>query len=363
MEAGAQICGNHTWSFHKTDVGAQDYAWLQPLIAHAWPGQKVIFPDYERLLSTPYASIPSQRLRSVVGAANGIAVRENCPVAALEGDRVVLDDGTTLATPCILDGRGFVASPGRQLGFQKFVGLEVELAEPHGETVPTIMDASVSQRDGYRFVYVLPLSPTRLLIEDTRYSDDGTLDTERVRAEALDYAAARGWPVAGTPRSEDGILPITLAEHADTFWRGLPAETAPIGLRAGLFHPTTGYSLPAAMATANLLAGLDRPLTTDKARRAIEPFARKRSEQQAYYRLLNRMLFRAAAPDARYRVMQRFYRLRQPLIERFYAGTSPWYDRARILAGKPPVPIQKALFCVSERRALTTEQSLAHGHE
>lgn len=363
LEAGARICGNHTWSFHGTDVSPDDRAWLQPLIAHAWPGQKVIFPNYERQLTTPYASITSDRMRSVVCATAGIDVREDCPVSVLNDDHVELESGAIIHSPCVLDCRGFVASPGLQLGFQKFVGLEVELSDPHGETVPTIMDASVSQRDGYRFVYVLPLSPTRLLIEDTRYSDDGALDTDRVHADTLDYARQRGWTVTSTPRSENGVLPITLAQDATAFWKAIPSHTAPIGLRAGLFHPTTGYSLPMAVETANLLARLDRPLTTGAARAAVEAFALQRSAQHGFYRLLNRMLFRAAEPDERYLVMQRFYRLRQPLIERFYAGASPWYDRARILTGKPPVPIQKALPCVSERRALTTERTLVHGHK
>jgi len=64
---------------------------------------------------------------------------------------------------------------------------------------------------------------------------------------------------------------------------------------------------------------------------------------------LNRMLFRAARPDQRYRVLERFYRLPQPLIERFYAGETTLADKARILSGKPPVPIGAALTCLVER--------------
>jgi lycopene beta-cyclase len=60
------------------------------------------------------------------------------------------------------------------------------------------------------------------------------------------------------------------------------------------------------------------------------------------------MLFRAAAPGERYKVLQRFYGLPQPLIERFYAGQITWRDKLRILAGKPPVPIRRALSCLSE---------------
>ena len=63
----------------------------------------------------------------------------------------------------------------------------------------------------------------------------------------------------------------------------------------------------------------------------------------AFDRLLARMLFRAADPPQRYRVLERFYRLSAPLIARFYAGLSPPYDRFRILAGKPPVSIRRAI--------------------
>lgn len=58
------------------------------------------------------------------------------------------------------------------------------------------------------------------------------------------------------------------------------------------------------------------------------------------------MLFEAAAPDERRRVMERFYRLPEPLIERFYAGQTTLADKARILVGRPPVPISRALRCL-----------------
>ena len=55
------------------------------------------------------------------------------------------------------------------------------------------------------------------------------------------------------------------------------------------------------------------------------------------------MLFLAGRPKDRWQVMQRFYGLPAGLIERFYAGSNPWHDRARILIGKPPVPVGEAM--------------------
>ena len=43
------------------------------------------------------------------------------------------------------------------------------------------MDATVPQRDGFRFVYTLPFAPDRVLIEDTYYSDGLDLDPAALR--------------------------------------------------------------------------------------------------------------------------------------------------------------------------------------
>ena len=55
------------------------------------------------------------------------------------------------------------------------------------------------------------------------------------------------------------------------------------------------------------------------------------------------MLFRAAEPDRRYQVLERFYRLGPDLIARFYAAQSRRTDQLRILSGRPPVPIGRAM--------------------
>jgi lycopene beta-cyclase len=69
-----------------------------------------------------------------------------------------------------------------------------------------------------------------------------------------------------------------------------------------------------------------------------------------FNRLLTRMLFKAAEPDGRYRVLQRFYGLPEGLIARFYAGRSTLADKARVLIGKPPVPIHRAIRAILEKQ-------------
>jgi lycopene beta-cyclase len=125
----------------------------------------------------------------------------------------------------------------------------------------------------------------------------------------------------------------------DRLWpRSDPIARA--GVRGGFFHPLTSYSLPDAVRFAAWLAGqasLDDLAAATRARAAAH------WRRSAFDRLLARMLLHAADPPQRYRVLQRFYGLSSPLIARFYAGRSTPYDRMRILAGKPPVSVMRAL--------------------
>jgi lycopene beta-cyclase len=207
------------------------------------------------------------------------------------------------------------------------------------------MDATVPQQDGYRFFYLLPFDGTRLLVEDTYYSDAAHLSADRQRADIADYTAAQGWRIAEVAREETGVLPITLRLDADAFWKSMPADVPAIGLRALRFHALTGYSLPHAVRSTDLIARHwkqgPRALAKALRRDSLQDAAR-----QGFYRLLSRMLFEAAAPDERRQVMERFYRLPEPLIERLYAGRSTLADKARILTGRPPVPVAKALRCL-----------------
>ena len=237
---------------------------------------------------------------------------------------------------------GQATATGLVLRYQKFLGQELVLGSPHGLTGPLLMDATVTQLDGYRFVYLLPFGSDRLLVEDTYYSDTPELDAPSLRLNIEDYVRARGWTLREMVREERGVLPIVLDADFDRFWPQADASVPRAGLRAGLFHHTTGYSLPEAAALADDLAA-----ATDLRSATIGPWirdrARRRWQEQRLFRMLNRMLFLAAVPAERYRVLQHFYRLPQPVIERFYAGRIGINDARQILSGRPPVPVIRAL--------------------
>lgn len=344
LEAGAQLGGNHTWSFHQDDITPEQHQWLAPLVAHRWQGYDVRFPALSRTLDNDYLSITSKRFAAVIAPALGDNLLTQTAVSDVTPQSVTLADGQRLRAAAVIDGRGYQPSPHLTAGFQAFLGQQWLLSEPHGLTRPLLMDATVDQATGYRFVYTLPLSTTELLIEDTHYIDRATLGSDRARQHIRDYAQQQGWKLAQLQREEQGNLPITLAGHHRAFWQAKAGQPCS-GLRAGLFHATTGYSLPQAAALADLIAQ-QRDLTSSALFHLIQGYAERQWRRQRFFRLLNRMLFLAGRPERRWQVMQRFYQLNQGLIARFYAGQLTLIDMARILTGKPPVPVGEALRAV-----------------
>lgn len=345
VEARERLGAGHTWSFHDGDISPGQLEWIGPLIERSWGGHEVRFPGLRRRLEGSYHTLTSERVDRVLAEGLGGSIRRGATVAAVGPGEVRLADGTILEAGAVIDGRGAEATAALRVGFQKFLGLHVELEAPANLGEPILMDATVAQRDGFRFFYTLPFSERSLLIEDTRYSDGPAIDRGEMRRGIERYARRQGWRIRRVIDEEEGSLPIVLDGDIGEFWRqavpGLPRS----GMRAALFHPTTGYSLPEAVRLADEIAALETLDSADLDRRI-----RRRSmalwRRGGFFRLLNRMLFRAAEPERRYRVLERFYRLPEPLIRRFYAGRPGLVDRARILTGRPPVPLGRALACM-----------------
>jgi lycopene beta-cyclase len=346
VERTDRVGGSKTWSFHEGDVEVGHRAWLDALVTRSWPGYGVRFPRRRRRLERGYHSIRSGALHAALAELLGDDLLLGRDVVDVAPGSVRLADGLELRAACVLDGRGQVGALPYRAAYQKFLGVFLALAEPAAPTEPLLMDATVAQRDGFRFVYALPWTERSLLVEDTYYSESPLLDRDRVRSGCLDYAAARGWPVESIEGEEAGVLPIPLDGDFEALRAGWPPGVPAVGTRAGLFHPTTGYSLPDAVRTADALARLE-PLDTARALALVTRLARDAWDGRRYFRLLNRLMFEAAEPEDRYRVLEHFYGMPEELIQRFYAARLRPMDRLRILSGRPPVPLSRAALVLA----------------
>lgn len=354
VERDATLGGNHTWSFYQEDLTPEQHAWMAPLVVRQWPAYEVRFPAHRRMLHTACYSIDSARFHAVLMQDLADSVMLGAEVGDMDDGGVVIN-GRRHAARAVIDGRGHESSVHMRHAWQKFLGCEVELSEPHGQAMPIIMDATVAQHDGYRFVYTLPFDARRILIEDTYYSTSPALDAAALRMNIEAYAASRGWRIARVLREETGVLPIALSGDIERYWDDKPDPLPRSGLRAGLFHATTGYSLLFATRLADEIATLD-DIHADNVYRRIRQFSEKQWRGQRFLRALNRMLFFAGEPAQRYRVLQRFYTLPQQLIERFYAARLTRLDQLRILSGKPPVPVAAALRALCDLRKETSSK-------
>lgn len=343
FEAGEVYGGNHRWSWFENDVGKAGAALLEPFEKMAWSGgNEVRFPAHSRQLDGNYRSLDSRDfdtgLRRLMPQS---AIRTGSRVVGLDARGVTLAGGERISAGIVIDCRD--AGPSEHLtgGWQVFLGQHLRTATPHGISRPVIMDATVEQAGAYRFVYLLPLGGSEIFVEDTYYSDDPEIDHDLLRARIAEYVQSHGWQ-GEVVHEETGVLPVITGGDFAAYRSSLAKSgIALAGAKGGFVHPLTSYTVPVAVENALAIGEAARGDLV-KLPAFIEARAQEHWQRTGFYRMLGKMLF-GAEPTERYRVFQRFYRLPEPLISRFYAGRSTTLDKIRILSGKPPVPVGQAI--------------------
>lgn len=347
LESGDRPGGNHRWSWFASDLSPGGALLIDAFPVTAWDGYDVRFPAHRRHLPTAYHSLASADFAAVLQQMLPAgAIQTGCRVEQIDGAGVTLADGTRITARAVIDCRGFAPTPHLKGGWQVFMGRHLRTAAPHGLAHPIIMDATIEQLDGYRFVYVLPLGPDELFVEDTYYNDGPALDRDALGARIDAYCARHGWSgqVIG---EETGVLPVITGGSFDAWQHTDAAEgVGRAGARGGFVHPLTSYTLPFAVDTALAIAANADRTGADLAQ-MLERRAQDHWRRTRFFRLLGTMLFGAARPQERFRIFERFYRLPAPLIERFYAAHPTGMDKARILCGKPPVPVTRAIGAIA----------------
>jgi lycopene beta-cyclase len=354
IEAGRTLGGHHRWSWFETDIRADERGFMAGFGLNGWDeGYDIAFPGLGRTLPTSYRSLASAEFhRALMAELPAECVMLETKAASLDAGGVTLADGSRIAAARVIDCRPFKSSKALAGGWQVFLGQHFKCETPHGLTRPVIMDAGVDQvapygnGEAYRFVYVLPLSEDEVFVEDTYYADQPKMDAEVLKGRVAEYAHRHGWK-GEVIDQEAGILPVISGGDFDAALAEVAIPgVALAGARGGFSHPLTSYTLPFAVDNALAIARLlaRRP---DVSGTELAAFCKRRAKRHwratAYYRMLSRMLFEAAEPGKRVVVFEHFYALKGNLVERFYAGRSTWTDRLRILTGKPPVAIPRAI--------------------
>jgi len=319
VEKNSEAVSDQVWSFYGSDLTPGSLAWMKPYLRKSWNCYEVKFPTYNRVVNTSYHSIDAGKIRN--------------HLKSLLGPDLLLNSTEQVRANIRVDARGNSNFNYPNCGWQKFLGIEYELSRPHGLQWPIVMDATCEQKDGFRFIYVLPWDEKNLLIEDTRYSDTPTIDETEFEKDIVLYARKMGFSINSEIRRERGALPIPLKPQ--------PKSRLTIGTAGGFFHPITGYSAPFAIELSNRIANLSH-VTADAVQSEIEKYSTDLEASQRFAFKLSALLFLGASPSERIKIFEKFYRHSQPLIERFYKLDIKTVDKVSIFSGRPPISIVKA---------------------
>lgn len=203
----------------------------------------------------PYEHIPADRFyaqaQALLATAPELRLVFGARVTAIaeQGGQVVVETTAgPLRAGLVLDGRPPEAAAAAEASavaevdlVQHFVGWEVETAEPCFDPgVVEMMDFAVAQTRGLHFMYVLPFTSTRALVEAT-YISAGALPLAQYEADIrgdLERRGAREFKVGF--REAGQIAMSTRPARPQASPRVLQ-----IGLRGGLAKPSTGYAFAA----------------------------------------------------------------------------------------------------------------------
>ena len=200
---------------------------------------------YEHIPADAFYALAQARLAAAPQVELRLGVRVDAVVE--RGDHVQVETSAgPLRVARVFDGRPGLAAADTGVAevslLQHFVGWEIEAARDcFDPEVAEMMDFSVSQARGLHFMYVLPATPRRALVEAT-YISAGPLPAAQYEADIRGYLLRKHGLGAFTVRfSEAGQIAMSTRPAVP---RASP-RVVHIGLRGGLAKPSTGYAFQA----------------------------------------------------------------------------------------------------------------------
>ena len=258
LESRSLYSNDRTWCFW--DDGS---AHLRELVQHRWPmvtlvhGTRRINVDCHTI---PYAMIPAENFYAHASATLAetarVTLAMNEPVIGeprKEGGlwRVETRCGSRWAKWLIDTRPQRMPERGAAVLWQSFYGHEIECdADRFDPGVARLMDFSPSKDGRITFLYLLPVSPRRALVEVTVLAPDplGAEDLAEELAALIRRQA--GGSSHAVLRSEHGVLPMGQA----AFDRGADFSHVRVGVAAGGARAASGFAFQRIQRWANACA-------------------------------------------------------------------------------------------------------------
>lgn len=237
--------------------------------------------------------------------------------------------------------------------WQQFTGIEVEMKNDSFDPgVATLMDFAADQGNAIRFLYVLPFSKRRALVETTVFSRSNVPNPELrkdVDTYLNDLYGENSWT---SSRYESGRIPMTTAEiEPDS-----SQNTTRIGLSGGLARPSTGYAFVAIHEHSRQIA---------KAINAGRPI--KYHKQKRFSQILDRIFlsYLASNPEKASDLFLRISQRTDPdRFARFMMDTSSFLDKLAVILSMPKLPFlheawrSRNIWLLRRRHSITFKSHL-----
>lgn len=244
LEARSSYQNDRSWCFWANADSAV-------LPQHQWPQLRLKAGDKSvRINSTkrPYQMLKAEnfyaRAQALIKASENITLRlgEAITSEPQKNNRhwQVQTAAGQVSAPLLVDTRSMLKPTlGGAVLWQSFYGLEIECEQSvFDASCIDLMDFLPTDFKQLAFVYVLPLSNKRALIELTVFGQEPLLPialTQQLDAAVLARCGAAKFQVI---RREHGILPMGLKPTV----QGLDASRVQVGVMAGAARPSTGYA-------------------------------------------------------------------------------------------------------------------------
>ncbi|MEM8711337.1 MAG: lycopene cyclase family protein [Planctomycetota bacterium] len=309
-----QSCVDHSWHRWKGTLAGEH-------AIHEWREHA-----YEHIRADRFYAEAEARIAGAGHADLRMGVRVQALTATGGGFEVTTDQGS-LSARVVVDTRPVRSGLEEGGLLQHFGGFEVSAKDAvfDPDTV-TLMDFDVDQRGGIHFMYVLPFSSSRALVEST-FISGSPHDSDVYRDHVMDYVESRlGTEVESVSYVELGVIPMQpVPRYSPT--PGLYRAGGP----GGAVKASTGYGFHQIQRQACVLAAR---LLDERG----SPLAPSRPGVDEW---MDRVFlgFLRSNPD---RAPEIFHRLLRALsaesLARFLMGRATARDRLRMIAAMPKIP-------------------------
>jgi lycopene beta-cyclase len=212
---------------------------------------------------------------------------------------------------------------------QHFLGWEIRTKEPITDPqIATLMDFRVDQSRGLHFIYALPFSDRRLLIESTMISVK--LEEKNWYRQAIkQWLHDQNIEIEQNLGEETGVIPMQSVDSSDR-------NTLIIGAASGAVRSSSGYAFAGIQAQITKLAkGISRGQFSVPA--PIPPILKRMDK------IFNGVLL--SHPELGVSIMMRTAKaLDAEGFARFMLGSATLIDWVRVILAMPKIPFIKQIF-------------------